>query len=154
MSEHLQVAMKSRLRSLAMPSIAALVVGVALLCAMSPAGRAIMPGAVEPEVLASARFVRPMLAQEGGDEDDENAVPADQIEKYIGVYKAMQRDHSLTVEQATAKQGLSLDTFRDIERRVERDDLTRERVRDALRNKPAEAATQTAPSASHTPAPH
>jgi hypothetical protein len=88
----------------------------------------------------------PALAQEAAD-DEESEVPPDQVEKYIAVYKAMQRDHNLKVEQAAAAQGLSLSAFRDIEERVERDDMIRDRVRQALRRGEAGA-----PSASSSPA--
>jgi len=90
------------------------------------------------------------LAQEGG-EDEESQIPSEQIEKYVAVYKAMQQNHSLSVDQAAAAQGLSVDAFRDIEGRIERDDLIRERVRQALR--PGGGAIAHLPgSASPTPA--
>jgi len=69
---------------------------------------------------------------------DESEVPPEQVEKYINVYRAMQRDHNLTVEQAAIRQGLSLEAFREIESKVERDDLIREHVRQALANPSAE----------------
>lgn len=90
------------------------------------------------------------FAQEGGD-DEEPEIPPEQVEKYIAVYKAMQRDHGLNVEQAAAKQGLSLDAFRDIEGRIERDDLIRERVREALRGGTEPSAGK--PSAASSPKP-
>ncbi|HTY54962.1 MAG TPA: hypothetical protein VMB26_07180 [Candidatus Binataceae bacterium] len=84
-------------------------------------------------------------------QDDEGAeepeVPPDQVQKYINVYKAMQRDHSLTVEQAASRQGMSLEAFRDLESKVERDDLVREHVRQALANPPSDSS---APSAKTT----
>ncbi len=73
------------------------------------------------------------LAQDEGGDDEESQIPVEQIEKYVAVYKAMQRNHSLSVDQAAAAQGLSVGAFRDIEGRIERDDLIRERVRQALR---------------------
>ncbi len=82
----------------------------------------------------------PSLVQdedEGGDEDQENQIPPEQVEKYIAVYKAMQRDHNLSVDQAASAQGLSVTAFRDIEAKIERDDLIRERVRQALRGESA-----------------
>jgi hypothetical protein len=66
------------------------------------------------------------------DEGDENEVPSDQLEKYVSVYKAMQRNRSLTVEQAAARQGLSLEQFRDLENRVQRDDAALQQARDEL----------------------
>jgi hypothetical protein len=67
--------------------------------------------------------------------DDEDAdVPTSQVDKYIGVYEAMQKDHNLTVDQAASKQGLTVAQFRRLEGRIERDDTLRERVRKALRH--------------------
>lgn len=75
---------------------------------------------------------------------DDAELPPDKVEKYINVYKAMQRDHGLTVEQAASFQGLTLEAFREIESKVERDDLVRERVRQALANKSPNSAEPTA----------
>lgn len=81
-----------------------------------------------------------LLGQEqppsSGDDADSAELPPEQVTKYINVYKAMQRDRSLTVEQAATRQGLSLQAFRAIESKVERNDLVRERVRRALRQSP------------------
>lgn len=73
---------------------------------------------------------------------DENVSPG-QLNKYIAVYKAMQHNHSLTVEQAAASQGLTLQQFRDVEQRVERNDVARQTVRRAL----AHGAMHSTPSA-------
>jgi hypothetical protein len=62
---------------------------------------------------------------------DKGASP-DDIEKYVAVYRAMQRNHSMTVEQATAAQGLTMPAFRDLEQRIESDDLARDDARRAL----------------------
>ena len=67
------------------------------------------------------------------DEDDKD-VPTSQVDKYISVYEAMQKDHSLTVEQAASKQGLTVAQFRSLENKIENDDTLRERVRKALRH--------------------
>ena len=67
------------------------------------------------------------------DEDDKD-VPTNQVDKYISVYESMQKDHNLTVDQATLKQGLTVAQFREIEGKIERDDTLRERVRKALRH--------------------
>ena len=67
------------------------------------------------------------------DEDDKD-VPTSQVDKYISVYESMQKDHNLTVDQATLKQGLTVAQFREIEGKIERDDTLRERVRKALRH--------------------
>jgi hypothetical protein len=66
--------------------------------------------------------------------DDEKDVPTSQVDKYISVYEAMQKDHNLTVEQAASKQGLTVAQFRSLENKIENDDTLRERVRKALRH--------------------
>ena len=73
------------------------------------------------------------VAQDESD-DDEKDVPPSQVDKYISVYEAMQKDHNLTVEQAASRQGLTVAQFRELEGRIERDDTLRERVRKALRH--------------------
>jgi hypothetical protein len=73
----------------------------------------------------------PRLVQDS-DEDADSEVPPDQVEKYVAVYKDMQRNRSLTVETAAAKEGLSVAKFRDLEHKIERDDSAREHVRTEL----------------------
>lgn len=86
------------------------------------------------------------IAQDDESPDDEDTtVPSDQVEKYIAVYVAMQRDHSLTVEQAAGKQGLSVSEFRALEDKIEESPVAHERVMDALKA----AATGKKPSQSH-----
>src|SRR5215472_1303867 len=63
-----------------------------------------------------ARCMLPVLGQ---NEADENEVSTDEVEKYVSVYKAMQRNRSLTVDQAAAAQGLTLEQFRKLEDRVQ-----------------------------------
>jgi hypothetical protein len=90
-----------------------------------------------------------LLVQDDDNDDsgdatlDKGASP-DQIEKYVAVYRAMQRNHSMTIEQATAAQGLTVAAFRDLERRIESDDLARDDARRALAA-PAGNATPAAP---------
>jgi DNA-binding transcriptional MerR regulator len=66
------------------------------------------------------------------DDADENEVSTADIQKYVSVYKAMQRNRSLTVEQAAAAQGLTTEQFRQLENRVERDDAALQQARDEL----------------------
>lgn len=95
-------------------------------------------------VQARSRFPHPLqLAQE--DAPDEAPVSSDQMNKYIAVYTAMQRDRNLTVDQAASKQGLTVEQFRDIENRIERNPVAHEHVLDALKKaskkeKPAEGS--------------
>jgi hypothetical protein len=79
------------------------------------------------------------LAQDG-DSDEDTEVSSDQIEKYVAVYKDMQRNRSLSVEQAAAKEGLSLGEFRDLEQKVGHDDLATERARHELQADAAQGA--------------
>jgi len=69
-------------------------------------------------------------------------VSSNEVKKYVAVYKAMQHNHRLTAEQAAATQGLTAKAFRDLEQRIERNDLARDQARRAL----AEGAQQRAPS--------
>lgn len=89
-----------------------------------------------------------LAAQDAGDDTDEPRVTPDQLAKYERVYEAMQRNHSLTVEQAAAQQGLTLAQFRDLENRIQRNDDLRTQVRSDLRKA---AATGTPASGAPTP---
>jgi hypothetical protein len=89
----------------------------------------------------------PVLAQDS-DSNDETGVSPDQLEKYVAVYRAMQLDRGLTVESAAAKQSLTLSQFRELEQKVERDDVAREQVREELQK-----AATASPSATSTAAP-
>lgn len=85
--------------------------------------------AAEPTAQFHLRF-----AQADSSPDDQSEVSPQQVEKYISIYKATQANHSLTVEQAAAQQGLTVPEFRTLEGKIERDDALRARVRKALRN--------------------
>ncbi|MFZ1887906.1 MAG: hypothetical protein WAU33_07735 [Candidatus Binataceae bacterium] len=91
-----------------------------------------------PAHAASAADFTPQLhfrvVQDDSSSNDQSEVPPDQVEKYIAIYKATQANHSLTVEQAAAQQGLTVPQFRTLEGKIERDDALRARVRKALRN--------------------
>jgi hypothetical protein len=90
-----------------------------------------------------------MLAQDQNDDDDTrdstagNGASPDEIQKYVAVYRAMQHNHSMTVQQAAAAQGLTVAAFRDLERRIESDDLARDDARRALAA-PTDGATPAA----------
>ncbi len=84
-----------------------------------------------------------VVAQDDSDSDESEVPPAD-VEKYIAVYKAMQRDRSLTAETAAAQNGMTLEAFRRLEERVQRDDAALQRARDELQA----AAKKAAPAAS------
>jgi hypothetical protein len=104
-----------------------------------------------PGISLSARFPAGSSSYSGRSaivlaQADENVTPA-QLDKYIAVYKAMQHNHSLTVEQAAGAQGLTLRQFRDVEQRVERNEVAREAVRRAL----AQSAVQPSPEPKQKP---
>lgn len=74
-----------------------------------------------------------MVAQDDEGTSDEDNIPTDQVDKYIAVYSSMQKNHSLSVEQAASKQGLTVDQFRTLEDKIERNPVIHERVLDALK---------------------
>jgi hypothetical protein len=81
-----------------------------------------------------------MISLSGESTDEDKELSSSEVDKYVATYKAMQKDRALTVEQAAAKNGMTISQFRSLEDRVERDDAVRERVRKALRPK-ADSAT-------------
>ena len=84
---------------------------------------------------ARARAGRPALelAQDGAGGGGGEVSPA-QIGQYVAVYQAMRHNRSLTVAQAAQGQGLTLDQFRALELKIERDDAAREQARDELQS--------------------
>jgi hypothetical protein len=84
------------------------------------------------------------------DAGDENEVPSDQVEKYVAVYKAMHENRSLTVEQAAAKQGMSLQQFRQLEDQMQRDDAALQHARDELQAAAVHASPNPSAEPSHT----
>jgi hypothetical protein len=106
-----------------------------------------------PRGLASA--IRPAVAParilvQGDSDNDTDQVPPAEVDRYLAVYKAMQRDRSLTAEKAAAQQGMTLQAFRELESRVERDDAATQHVRDELQ-KSARQALPSAPSPGTAP---
>lgn len=99
-----------------------------------------------PAAASSRAFVRlgSILAQDS-DSDNDHGVSSDQLEKYIAVYRDMQRDRGLTVESAAAKESLSISQFRELEQKIERDDVAREHARMELQ-KAVTASPSAAPS--------
>ena len=68
-------------------------------------------------------------------EDPSPAVTDSQFQTYVAALESMQADHSLSVEAAAEKSGLTLEELRDIERRVQKDDVLVMRARELLRKK-------------------
>jgi hypothetical protein len=108
---------------------------LAVACAIVASGSASAYFAATPRLggisLRSAAQVASRLAEDAEDEND-TKVPPDQVEKYVAVYKDMQRDRGLTIDKAAAKEGLTVSNFRDLEQKIERDEPAREHVRTEL----------------------
>jgi hypothetical protein len=56
----------------------------------------------------------------------------EEVELYNGVYKAMQGDRDMTIDEALEPHGVSLREFRDLERRLQMNSALVERVRREL----------------------
>jgi hypothetical protein len=106
-----------------------------------------LPAASMSESISSSATHGPMLAQDEGT-SDEDAIPSDQVDKYIAVYSAMQKNHSLSVEQAASKQGLTVDQFRALEDKIERNPVVHQRVLDALKASASSGKGASSPGAS------
>jgi hypothetical protein len=89
------------------------------------------PLAGPPSLLISARTLDVVQDERGADDAE---VPPAQVEKYVAVYKSMQRDKTLTVDQAASKQGMTLQEFRSLENRMQRDDSALQHARDELQS--------------------
>jgi hypothetical protein len=113
---------------------------------LPPAATALAATADAPRWQSSLRL-GPVVAQDT-DSNDDTGVSPDQLQKYVAVYRAMQHDRGLTVESAAAKESLTLSQFRELEQKVERDEVAREQARREL-----QAAAHAGPSATPTAAP-
>lgn len=112
-------------------------------------------------VLLGSFVASPRYAQETAPEPaSEAAAPSDKpvteadLQLYIDVYKAMQSDHSLKLEDILTSRGIALADFRQLERRIQSKSALVERVRTSLlehaRQQPV-LALQQAPSPHGTP---
>ena len=70
-------------------------------------------------------------AEEVGDSEPPSVSESD-LQLYIKVYSAMQEDHDLTIENAIRPHNISLDDFRQLERRIQSQPRLVDRVRQAL----------------------
>jgi hypothetical protein len=66
------------------------------------------------------------------EESEAPAVSEADVQMYIKVYSAMQEDHDLTIDGAIAPYQISLDEFRQLERRIQNQPRLVDRVRQAL----------------------
>lgn len=80
-------------------------------------------------------------------EDGASSVSEPELKLYIDVYGAMQSDHDLTIDGALSRlgNGMSLEQFRELERRIQRQDQLVERVREALLEQAKSRASSVAP---------
>ncbi len=107
-------------------------------------GAVLLSGRVPSNQTYAMEYQRPFpVAQESNDSDANEVSPA-QLEKYVAVYKAMQRDRSLNVDSAAAANGMTLDAFRALESRVQHDEAALQRAREELQT----AVKQPRPTAS------
>jgi hypothetical protein len=91
-------------------------------------------------------------AQEAGQSDADQVSPSE-LSLYIDVYTAMQADHDLTLDAILAQKGASLDEFRNIERRVQKNERLVRKVRDALQAQAKARTDALVPPAVHAEAP-
>jgi hypothetical protein len=66
------------------------------------------------------------------EEAEPEVVSDDELNLYIEVYGAMQLDHSLTIDDALRSHGMTVEAFRDLERRIQEKERLVTRVREAL----------------------
>ncbi|MFI5395739.1 MAG: hypothetical protein ACHQ9S_09420 [Candidatus Binatia bacterium] len=71
-------------------------------------------------------------AAEEVDESEPSTVSESDLQVYIKVYTAMQDDHDLTIDNAITPHHISLDDFRQLERRIQNQPRLVDRVREAL----------------------
>lgn len=93
---------------------------------------AMIAAAIPAMCWAAPRARAPIELAQSDSGDQPDVAPKD-VQKYISVYRAMQANHRLTVEQAAAKQGLTVEQFRSLEDRIMRNDALRAEVRKDLR---------------------
>jgi hypothetical protein len=70
-----------------------------------------------------------------GSDDNPSSVTESEFEIYLRVLESMQADRSLSIEHAVETEHLTVESFRDIEQRVQKNDVLVERTRDGLRKK-------------------
>lgn len=85
-------------------------------------------------------------------EEVEDVSPTE-LALYIDVYTSMQADHDLTLDALLTQKGTSLEQFRNIERRVQRQERLVRKVRDALQAQAKARTDAIAPPAASAQAP-
>jgi hypothetical protein len=95
--------------------------------------------------LVALLYAFPQHAQEQEPEETAEAgVTETEMELYIDVYGTMQADHDLTIDAVLSSRNTTLERFRSIEQRVQKEQRLIDRVRQALldqaKNRSASAA--------------
>jgi hypothetical protein len=116
-----------------------------LILAVAIAGVCVHSGPTWAVPLGAPSAAFGTLAQDSGNSEDDEVPPKD-VEKYVAIYQAMQHDHTLTAEQAASRNGMTLEAFRQLENRVQRDDAAMEHVRDELKAAAVHASPAASPS--------
>lgn len=108
---------------------------------------AIALGVVVLSAIGSAFVSVPHPAAQDFEEEDVSDVSEAELNLYIDVYSAMQADHGMTIDQAlvSVANGMELTSFRDLERRIERQERLIERVRQVLVENAKAKASSVAP---------
>jgi hypothetical protein len=96
-----------------------------------------------------ATVFRPQAEEVG--ESEPPSVSESDLQLYIKVYSAMQEDHDLTIENAIKSSQMSLDDFRQLERRIQSQPRMVERVREALLDRVKANSTFALSTATPTP---
>jgi len=91
-------------------------------------------GIVVLSAIGSAFISVPHPAAQDFEEEQPSDVSESELNLYIEVYSAMQADHGMTIDEAlvSVADGMDLVSFRDLERRIQRQERLVERVRQAL----------------------
>ena len=109
-------------------------------------------------VLATLGVVAVALRPQAQEMDDNevSTVNESELSLYIKVYTAMQDDHDLTIDTAIQPYQITLDDFRQLERRIQGQPRLVERVRQALLDHAKEhsAFAQSLPTPTPKPAGH
>jgi len=108
-----------------------IVVGAAFGAAIAT-GIAFFSGASSPDVI---------MVQDSEEVAEEPAITEEELALYIDVYRSMQDDRSLKIEDAVVGKGTTVAEFRGIERRVQTQERLIKRVREALLEQAKENAS-------------
>jgi hypothetical protein len=102
--------------------------------AMNRTMKLLFGGGVGVLLVTAALSAFPQHVQEPttAEEAEAAGVAESELTLYIDVYSAMQADHDLTIDAALAARQVTLDHFRNIEQRVQREQRLVDRVRQAL----------------------